>query len=62
MGLIADQTRVTHEINIIKGVLNISVSYIGQVGVKISGSHTTRIMLCELTGTEDFPVLERTSI
>lgn len=62
MVLIADQNRVHHEINIIKGVLNISVYYTGRVGAKISGSHTTRIMLCELAGTEDFPVLERTSI
>lgn len=62
MGLIADQSRVNHEINMINGTLNISVNYMGQVGVKISGSHTTRIMLCELAGTEDFPVLERTSI
>ena len=62
MVLQADQNRVHHEINIINGVLNISVYYTGQVGVKISGSHTTRIMLCELAGTEDFPILERTSI
>lgn len=62
MVLMADRSRVHHEINIIKGVLNISVYYSGQLGVKISGSHTTRIMLCELAGTEDFPVLERTSI
>lgn len=43
-------------------MLNISVYYRGQLGVKVSGSHTTRIMICELAGTEDFPVLERATI
>ena len=43
-------------------MLNISVYYSSQLGVKVEGSHTTRIMLCELAGIEDFPVLERTSI
>lgn len=60
--LAVDQSRVDHEINIIKGILNISVYHTGQIGVKVSGSHVTRIMICELAGTEDFPVLERTSI
>lgn len=62
MGLISDQNRVNHEINLINGVLNISVYYSGQPGVKVNGSHTTRIMVCELAGTEDFPVLERSTI
>lgn len=62
LSLIADQSRVNHEINIMKGVLNISVNHMGQIGVKVTGSHVTRIMICELAGTEDFPVLERTSI
>lgn len=62
MVLSGGQNRVHHEINMINGTLNVSVYHTGQVGSKISGLNTTRIMLCELAGTEDFPVSGRTSI
>lgn len=62
MVLSSGQNRVHHEINMMNGMLNISVYHNGQVGAQISGAHTTRVMLCELAGTEDFPVSRRTNI